>query len=218
VATPLKAYRNLLVDALEGKGVIDMMNYYPIREGQMPILDTAQLTSSELVQQHLKGARVVKGLNNQDAPHLFINARRLDRGSRTTLPIAGDDNEARETVIRFMDAIDFGPLSESWRMEPGTPIYVWPYAPKVPDGLSGEEGERWYSTTPGTPVATGQARELIARAVRRFPMGGFPRICLLSGSRSSQSVGEVGLTLECVCELEALAVVNAGAGIPGLRH
>ena len=59
-------------------------------------------------------------------------------------------------------------------MEPGTPIYVWPYAPKVPDGLSGEEAERWYSTTTGAPVSINQARELIAKAVRTFPVSGFP--------------------------------------------
>jgi predicted dinucleotide-binding enzyme len=179
VATPLKAYNKLPVEALKGKTVIDTMNYYPKREGQMPILDAAKLTSSELVQQHLKGAKVVKGLHNQDAPHLFINARPLDKANRTTLPIAGDDTEAKEAVMRFMDAIgynalDIGPLSESWRMEPGTPIYVWPYAPKVPDRLSGDEAERWYSTTPGTPVSIDQARELIAKAVRKFPVGGFP--------------------------------------------
>ena len=57
VATPLKAYEKLPADSLKGKIVIDTMNYYPIREGQMPILDAAKLTSSELVQQHLKGAR-----------------------------------------------------------------------------------------------------------------------------------------------------------------
>jgi len=179
VATPLKAYEKLPAAALKGKIVIDTMNYYPIREGQMPILDTAKLTSSELVQQHLKGAKVVKALHNQDAPHLFINACPLDRGSRTTLPIAGDDPEAKKAVTRFMDvigynAIDIGPLSESWRIEPGTPIYVWPYAPTVPDGLSGEEAEHWYSTTAGEPLSVSQAEELIAKAVKKFPVGGFP--------------------------------------------
>jgi predicted dinucleotide-binding enzyme len=51
VATPLKAYSRLPAEALKGKVVIDTMNYYPIREGQMPTLDAGTLTSSELVQQ-----------------------------------------------------------------------------------------------------------------------------------------------------------------------
>jgi hypothetical protein len=29
------------------------------------------------------------------------------------------------------DAFDIGTLSESWRMELGKPIYVWPYDPTV---------------------------------------------------------------------------------------
>jgi hypothetical protein len=179
VATPLKAYDKLPAAALKGKIVIDTMNYYPIREGLMPILDAAKLTSSELVQQHLKGARVIKALHNQDAPHLFINASPLEKANRTTLPVAGDDSQAKEAVMRFMEvigyyAIDIGTLSESWRIEPGTPIYAWPYAPKVPAGLSGDEAERWYSTTPGAPVSISQAKDLVAKAIRKFPVGGFP--------------------------------------------
>ncbi len=179
VATPLKAYDKLPVESLKGKIVIDTMNYYPFRDGQIPILDAAKLTSSELVQQHLKGANVVKALNNQDAIHLSINARLHDKANRTTLPVAGDDSEAKEAVMRFMDAIgynaiDAGSLSDSWRIEPGTPVYAWPYAPKVPDGLGGEEAQSWYKNTSGTPVSTIQAKDLVAKAVRKFPVGGFP--------------------------------------------
>jgi 8-hydroxy-5-deazaflavin:NADPH oxidoreductase len=115
LATPFNAYEKLPVTSLNGQVVIDTMNYYPIRHGQIPVLHTAQLTSSELVQQHLKGAKVVKALNNLNAPHLFLNARPHDRSSRTTLPIAGDNSEANEAVMKFMDtigynAIDMGPL------------------------------------------------------------------------------------------------------------
>jgi predicted dinucleotide-binding enzyme len=48
VAVPLFDYRDLPVEPLRGKIVIDTMNYYPFREGQMPDLDTAKQTSSEL--------------------------------------------------------------------------------------------------------------------------------------------------------------------------
>src|SRR5262249_39638753 len=145
----------------------------------IPMLDAAKLTSSELVQQHLKGAKIVKALHNQDAPHLFINARRHDKTHRTTLPLAGDDAFAKEAVMQFMDtigynAIDSGSLADSWRIEPGTPIYVWPYAPKVPDEFVGEEAQIWYIKTPGTPVSPAQAKDLVAKAVRTFPVGGFP--------------------------------------------
>jgi predicted dinucleotide-binding enzyme len=182
VATvPLKAHRSLPVDSLRGKVVIDTMNYYPSRDGQMPDIDAAKLTTSELVQRQLQGAKVVKALHNLDFHHLLTNARPDGDADRTTLPIAGDDAEAKEKVAQFMDAIgydsiDIGPLSESWRIEPGTPIYVWPYVPKIPEGLSEEEARRLYMETSGAPVSREQAKELVAKAARSGPVGGFAEV------------------------------------------
>ena len=44
----------------------------------------------------------------------------------------GDDAAAKAEVARLMDAIgydavDIGTLADSWRCEPGTPVYAWPY-------------------------------------------------------------------------------------------
>lgn len=179
LATPLNAYDKLPVQSLSGKIVIDTTNYYPVRDGQIPVLDSAELTSSQLIQQHLKGAKLIKALNHLDSSHLFINARRDDRLNRTTLPIVGDDFEAKQAVMQFVDmigynAIDIGSLSESWRVEPGTPIHVWPYIPKLSERLADEEAQDWFKKTPGTPVSAAQAKDLVARAVRKFPVGGFP--------------------------------------------
>lgn len=179
VSTPLLAYDKLPVKALQGKIVIDAMNYYPVREGQMPILDAVEITSSEMVQQFLEGTTVVKALHNQDAPHLYINANRTDSSKRTTLPIAGNNSEAKEIVAEFMntigyDTIDTGELSDSWRIEPGSPIYVWPYAPTVPEDMTEEEAKKYYKTTQGKAVSKEQAKELVNEAVRRNPVGGFP--------------------------------------------
>jgi predicted dinucleotide-binding enzyme len=182
VATvPLKAYQSLPVDSLRGKVLIDTMNYYPSREGHMPDIDAAKLTTSELVQQHLQGAKVVKALHNLDFHHLITNARPRGHAERTTLPIAGDDARAKQHVAQFMDtigydSIDIGSLTESWRIEPGTPIYVWPYVPKIPEGLSEKEARRLYLETSGAPVSRDQARELVARAVRSHPVGGFAEV------------------------------------------
>jgi predicted dinucleotide-binding enzyme len=179
VATPLGAFNKLPVEALAGKIVIDMMNYYPIREGQISVLDRGEMTSSEMLQRHLAGSKVIKALHNQDAPHLLINARLNDKTGRTTLPVSGDDADAKRTVISFLekigyDAIDAGSLAESWRVEPGSPIYVWPYAPKVPAGLSGEDAEVFYVTTPGPRVSAAEAQQLISKAVRPERIGGYP--------------------------------------------
>jgi len=60
VAMPLFAYETLPSDQLAGKIVVDAMNYYEGRDGQ---IDFDGLTSSELVARGLPGARVVKAFN-----------------------------------------------------------------------------------------------------------------------------------------------------------
>jgi predicted dinucleotide-binding enzyme len=59
-------------------------------------------------------------------------ARPAGAPDRAALPIAADDAEAKRTVTAFLDAIgydavDAGPLSESWRAERDAPVYVSPY-------------------------------------------------------------------------------------------
>lgn len=57
VATiPFAAYDQLPAELLQGKPVIDTMNYYPDRDNAVPELDERLVTSSEFVQQHLAGA------------------------------------------------------------------------------------------------------------------------------------------------------------------
>ena len=177
-AIPLFAYEKLPAEALKEKVVIDTMNYYPIRDGQIPDIDSGKVTSSELVQQHLKNSKVVKALHNQDAPHLYLNASPNDPKKRTTLPIAGNDEEAKAIVAEFLEAIgynsrDTGSLAESWCIEPGTPIYLSPYGPKVPDGLTREEVKNFYMNTPGRPLSESEVKHLTAKAERKFPVGGF---------------------------------------------
>jgi len=177
-AIPLFAYEKLPAESLKDKIVIDTINYYPIRDGQIANLDSGKFTTSELVQQHLKDSKVVKGLHNQDAPHLNINASRNDRKKRTTLPIAGNDKKAIAIVSEFLDmigynSIDAGSLADSWRIEPGMPIYLSPYGPQVPDGLTREEIKNFYMNTPGKPLSEIEAKHLVAKAERKFPIGGF---------------------------------------------
>lgn len=179
-SVPLGAYTSLPAEGLAGKIVIDTMNYYPdARDGTFPQIDAGILTTSEMLQQHLPGSMVVKALHNLDFYHLFANARPADSAQRTALPIAGDDAAAKQVVATFMDRIgytasDIGPLSESWRIEPGTPIYVWPYVPEIPAGLSDEDARKWYLEHPGKQLSPEQVRDIAAKTERHFPVGGFP--------------------------------------------
>ena len=132
VRLPLSAYQGLPVDPMAGKVVLDACNYDPQRDGHIADLDAGQVTSSGLLQRRLSQSHVVKVFNNITAKHLRSLARPHGAADRSALPIAGDDGQAKAAVTAFLDsigydAVDAGPLAESWRQEPGTPAYRSPY-------------------------------------------------------------------------------------------
>jgi predicted dinucleotide-binding enzyme len=157
VTIPLRAYQSVAAAPLAGKAVIDTCNYYPQRDGQIAELDSRSLTSSELIQRQLAGAGVVKAFNNIYYKHLLSLSRPAGAADRSFLPIAADDDAAKAQVTAFLDAIgygavDAGPLSESWRQEPGTPVYGAPYGP--------------FSDPAGTPASEATIRAALAQAAR----------------------------------------------------
>ncbi|MBE2320721.1 NADPH-dependent F420 reductase [Solirubrobacter sp. CPCC 204708] len=165
VTVPFKAYREVPVEPLRGKVVIDTNNYYPQRDGQFPELDDQSTTVSELLQAHLPESRVVKAFNNISFMHLGELARPSGDPERSALLIAGDDASAKQTVAAFFDSIgydaeDVGPLAEGWRYDRDTPAYGTPYLAETagPD-------EMW---SPGTSrQATAETlRAALAQATR----------------------------------------------------
>ena len=134
VSVPVKAFAEVPAKPLAGKPVLDTGNYYPQRDGHVGELDTGALTSSGLLQRYLPDAHVVKVFNNIFFRHLGSLARPHGSPDRSALPVAGDDAQAKAAVAAFLDsigydAVDAGPLAESWRQEPGTPAYGTPYGP-----------------------------------------------------------------------------------------
>jgi predicted dinucleotide-binding enzyme len=134
VSIPVKAFAEIPAKPLAGKALLDTGNYYPQRDGQLEELDTGALTSSGLLQRDLPEAQVVKVFNNIYFKHLQSLARPSGAADRTALPIAGDDPAAKAAVTAYLDsigydAVDAGPVAESWRQEPGTPAYGTPYGP-----------------------------------------------------------------------------------------
>lgn len=157
VAIPLRAYRSVPAEPLAGKPVIDADNYYPQRDGHIAELDSGSLTSSELLQRHLAASHVVKAFNNIYYRHLESLARPAGATDRTFLPIAGDDPGAKLSVAAFLDSIgygtvDAGSLAESWRQQPGTPVYGAPYGP--------------FEQPAGTPASAETIRAALAAAAR----------------------------------------------------
>jgi predicted dinucleotide-binding enzyme len=157
VTIPLKNYRDVPVEELAGKVVIDTMNYYPGRDGQIAALDLQTTTSSELLQAHLPTSRVIKGFNNINFQHLRDLARPSGSADRSALAIAGNDAEAKRTVTRLLDEIgydtvDLGPLAEGWRIQPGMPAYGLMYAADEQDWSAGAQPA-------GVAVVAGRAAE-----------------------------------------------------------
>ncbi|MBI0293413.1 hypothetical protein JBE04_02625 [Streptomyces sp. PRKS01-29] len=83
VSIPLAAYRELPAAALADKVVLDTINYYPFRDGHFEELDSDRITTSELVQRHLTGAKLVKAFNNISDGHIPALARPTGAADRT---------------------------------------------------------------------------------------------------------------------------------------
>ena len=132
VTIPLKSIpalpQGLFANVPASVPVIDTSNYYPLlRDGQIPELETGDLTESEWVQQHL-GRPVVKVFNNIFAAQLASPGKPAGTPGRIALTVAGDEAAAKQKVMALVeelgyDAIDGGSLHESWRQQPGSPLY-----------------------------------------------------------------------------------------------
>lgn len=88
----------------------------------------AGLTESRWVEKQL-GRTVVKAFNNIYAKHLLEKCRPAGTPDRIALPVAGDNPKAKTIVMKLVDqlgfdAIDAGGLDDSWRQQPGTPVYA----------------------------------------------------------------------------------------------
>ncbi|KAI9364894.1 NADP oxidoreductase coenzyme F420-dependent [Zopfochytrium polystomum] len=165
-------------DAFAGKIVVETLNYYPERDGRFPQLDAREITSSELLQRRFKSARLVKAFNNIYFKHLENLARPKGHPGRSALPIAGDDADAKAKVSAFVedigfDAVDVGSFADSWRSEPNTPVYAWPYFAKPPEGLSEEEKAKWFfEGHGGSVVSAADVKALLGKATKDSPVGG----------------------------------------------
>jgi predicted dinucleotide-binding enzyme len=170
-AVPLAAHERLPRSELAGKIVIDPMNYAPRPGWTVPELDSNELTSSELVQRHVAGARVVKVLHSIGPKQLLNLFRPAGAPDRTALPLSGDDPAAKNEVADLLDvlgfdAVDLGTLAESWRSEPNTPLYAFPYVGQPPSGLAVADLVAWVQAAPGVPTSAARVVDLAAAAVR----------------------------------------------------
>jgi predicted dinucleotide-binding enzyme len=108
--------------------VVDILNYFPHRDGVIAELEAGELTTSELLARQLPGTRVVKALNSITAEDLLKDVRPVGAVERRAMPIASDDIDAKSIVCEFVnqlgfDSVDAGVLADSWRFERFRPVY-----------------------------------------------------------------------------------------------
>jgi predicted dinucleotide-binding enzyme len=156
---PADLFRETAADTV----VVDTGNYYPRqRDGRIDGIEGG-LTESRWVEQQL-GRPVVKVFNNIYAQHLQDRGKPAGTAGRIALPVAGDDEAAKARVLHLVDelgfdGVDAGGLDESWRQQPGTPVYAQDFdADGVRRALAEASSERtpaWRATanSPGNFAA-----------------------------------------------------------------
>lgn len=145
LAIPFYAVADLDAAPFASKIVMDACNYYPGRDEVVPELEKGIATTSEMVQRHLAGAKVVKAWNAILERDIESGARPAGAPDRRALPIAGDDAGAKAIVSALFDdlgydVVDAGPLSEGWRFERARPAYCVPLNQTELEGKLAEAG------------------------------------------------------------------------------
>ncbi|GBQ78587.1 hypothetical protein AA14337_1204 [Acetobacter malorum DSM 14337] len=107
--------------------IVDTGNYYPReRDGRIAAIEEGVPESVWMSGQI--GRPVIKVFNNIYAQHLLENGKPHGAAGRIALPVSGDDAAAKKQVMALVDqlgfdSVDAGSLADSWRQQPGTPVY-----------------------------------------------------------------------------------------------
>ncbi|RAK29734.1 hypothetical protein B0I29_11760 [Actinoplanes lutulentus] len=129
VTVPFGKYKDVPVEPLAGKIVLDTNNYYWERDGRFGELDRGEATTSGLLQQHLPDAKVVKAFNHITAVDITTTGSPAGTHGRRALVVSSDHPDAVAFATDLydrigFDTVDVSPLSESWRVERDRPAYV----------------------------------------------------------------------------------------------
>jgi 8-hydroxy-5-deazaflavin:NADPH oxidoreductase len=123
--------KDLFNDAPAHLIVIDTSNYYPRQRDGLIEQVEAGMTESGWVERQL-GRPVIKVFNTIIAENLLNKGKPGGDAGRVALAVAGDDAQAKATVMRLVeeigfDAVDAGTIEQSWRQQPGSPGYLKDY-------------------------------------------------------------------------------------------
>jgi len=126
LAIPLHRFADIDPALLDGKLVVDAMNYWPASDGVLEPFEDGG--SSETVAWRLAGSAVVKALNHIGYHELEDRARPPGAPDRKAAGVAGDDPAAVATIAGLLDRIGYDPVwLESLRggrvLQPGGPVF-----------------------------------------------------------------------------------------------
>jgi 8-hydroxy-5-deazaflavin:NADPH oxidoreductase len=126
LAMPLHRFGEIDPGLLNGKLVVDAMNYWPATEGVLEAFEYGG--SSEIVARRLAGSVVVKALNHIGYHELEDRARPAGAPDRRAAGVAGDDPAAVAAIAGLVDRIGYDPvrlgsLRAGRVLEPGGPVF-----------------------------------------------------------------------------------------------
>jgi 8-hydroxy-5-deazaflavin:NADPH oxidoreductase len=126
LAMPLHRFSDLDPRILDGKLVVDAMNYWAANDGDLEVF--AHGGTSEIVARRLPGAATVKALNHVGYHELEDGGRAAGAADRLAVGVAGDDRSAVGAVADLIDRIGYDPVRlEGLRagrvLEPGGPVF-----------------------------------------------------------------------------------------------
>lgn len=106
--------------------VIDTSNYYPARDGRIEDIEAGKVESLWVEEQ--LGRPIAKAWNAIGSASLAKKGKPAGNPDRIAIPIAADREIDREVTMKLVndtgfDAFYTGSLSDSWRQQPGAPIY-----------------------------------------------------------------------------------------------
>lgn len=120
--------RSVLSNESEQLTVLDTGNYVPgLREAPVPAIDAGQVESAWVAD--ILGRRLTKAFNTINAASTRDRALPPGAPNRIAAPVAADCAEDRRIADVLVDTagfdpIDGGSIADSWRQQPGTPVYT----------------------------------------------------------------------------------------------
>jgi len=106
--------------------VIDTSNYYPFRDSRVQAMEDGQVESLWVAEQ--LGRPIAKAWNAIGSASLAKKGKPAGASDRIAIPVAADRDRERQVAMALvndtgLDAFDAGSLANSWRQQPGAPVY-----------------------------------------------------------------------------------------------